>query len=97
MSTVYMGSLDFEEKGAQPVTISSKDYKHQIIILLTVDGRKPLPPQMINGGPTVDFPDKFNVTHRESHWSNEISMLEFYKKIVIPYMDKMNKKSKDGR
>ena len=34
------------------------------------------------------LPEGWNITHSESHWSNELTMLEYIEKVLVPYMVK---------
>ncbi len=51
-----------------------------------------LPPQIIYTGkttkchPNFKFPSTWNITHTESHWSNEATMLEYAERILLPYV-----------
>ena len=62
-----------------------KEDKRKITVFLTaIATGKLLPPQVIYQGKTpssqakVSFPAAWNVTHSESHWSMEQTMLEYY-------------------
>ncbi len=37
--------------------------------------------------PTVTFPDKWHVTATPNHWSNEITMIDYVKKVLLPYVN----------
>ena len=60
-----------------------------------------LPVQVIYKGktarchPRYQFPDNWHVTHSHSHWSTEVTMLDYVKEIIIPYVasqrDMLNK------
>ena len=39
--------------------------------------------------PKADFPEDWNVTYTESHWSNEDSMIEFIDKVLVPYVQQI--------
>ena len=66
------------EEGVKQVPVVGKDDKREITALLaaTASG-KLLPPQLIYQGkttgchPKVTFPEKWNVTHSDNHWSTE--------------------------
>ena len=51
-----------------------------------------LPVQLIYGGttskclPKVKFPDGWHVTCSANHWSNEDTMVDYVKEIIIPYV-----------
>ena len=38
--------------------------------------------------PNYTFPEGFNITHTENHWSNEAKCLEMIDKIILPYVKK---------
>ncbi|VDH90101.1 Hypothetical predicted protein [Mytilus galloprovincialis] len=53
-----------------------------------------LPPQLIYQGKTdrslpkgFDFPDNWDVTSTETHWSNEDTMIRFVDKVILPYVE----------
>lgn len=54
---------------------------------------KLLPPQVIYQGktnvchPKFKFPDTWNVTHSENHWSNTTTMIEYCKNVLQPYIE----------
>lgn len=54
-----------------------------------------LPIQLIYGGktdrchPPVPFPNDWDITHNEKHWSNETTMLRYIKKIVLPFVERV--------
>lgn len=83
------------KKGEKTVPITnSADYR-QITgtFAITMKGVF-LPMQLIYQGktprchPKVDFPEGFNVTHSENHWSNEEKCKELIKEVLIPYVVK---------
>jgi hypothetical protein len=88
------GDWTMDERGSQQVPITGLDDKRQITLVLAIakDGTL-LTPQLIYAGkterclPKCDFPDLWDVTFTESHWSNEESMLRYVDKIIIPYVN----------
>ena len=36
--------------------------------------------------PAVEFPEGWDVSHTSNHWSNEVSMIQYLNKIVIPFL-----------
>lgn len=82
------------EKGSKQVKVIGMGDKRQITALLgaTLSGYS-LPPQLIYTGktdlchPKVDFPDSWDITHTESHWSNEESMVRYVENIILPYVE----------
>ena len=53
-----------------------------------------LPVQLIYKGktprslPSYKFPSDWHVTFTDNHWSNEVTMLEYINKILVPYIEK---------
>ena len=90
---VPVSSWTMAEEGVKQVPVVGKDDKREITALLaaTASG-KLLPPQLIYQGkttgchPKVTFPEKWNVTHSDNHWSTEKTMLEYLDCVIIPYV-----------
>jgi len=89
------GNWTMEKQGSQQVPITGIDDKRQITLLLasTKNGSL-LPPQLIYQGKTdrilpkgVKFPDSWDVTSTDSHWSNEDTMIHFVDNIILPYIE----------
>ena len=83
------------QQGSQQVSITRLDDKRQITLLLpnTKSGAL-IPPQVTYPGNTdrcppkgVTFPDNWDVTQTEYHWSNEETMIQFVDNVIIPYID----------
>lgn len=91
------GDWTMEQQGTQQITISGLDDKRQITLLLAVTkSGSLLPPQLIYAGKTdrclpkgVPFPDSWDVTYTETHWSNEDSMLQYVEKVILPYVEEI--------
>ena len=53
-----------------------------------------LPIQLIYGGktdhchPPVPFPSDWDITHKEKHWSNETTMLQYINNIIVPFVQR---------
>lgn len=83
-------------EGSKQVEVIGCEDKRQITVVLAIamDGTL-LPPQVIYSGKTnkchaaVTFPDSWNITHTENHWSNTQTMIEFAQKVLIPYCSKV--------
>lgn len=81
------------DKGSKRVEIVGADDKRQItsVFAITPSGDF-LAPQLIYQGtttkclPSVRFPDGFDVTFSENHWSNECTMERYLDKILFPYI-----------
>ena len=80
-----------KRKGTNRVGISGMDNKRQIMALFacTMAGHF-LPIQLIYCGktpkclPKVTFPSQWYITYTPNHWSNEATMTEYVKLIIIP-------------
>lgn len=90
---VPVSEWTMEKVGTRQVAVVGKEDKREITVLLsgTATGDL-LPPQVIYQGKTVGccakitFPDGWNVTHSETHWSNQSTMLEFIDTVLVPYV-----------
>ena len=86
-----------EEKESKQVSIAGVDDKRQITLLLGITKSGTLlPPQQIYAGKTelclsqkVKFPDDWDVTFTETHWSNELSMLRYIDNVILPYVNEV--------
>ncbi len=60
-----------------------------VLLACTLSG-KLLHPQLIYAGrtsrchPSVSFPDGWNITHSQNHWSTEETMIEYVDQIILP-------------
>ena len=79
-----------EKEGSKRVEVIGSDDKRQITALFTVTMAGDfLAPQLIYQGrtkkchPNVVFPSDWNVTHTDTHWSNEATTLEYISKILL--------------
>ena len=90
---VPRGDFTMAPRGAKQVCqIGAKD-KRMITGLLgcTMTGRL-LPPQLIYKGktdrchPDHVFPEDWHVTHNESHWSDGLTMEQYVKEVLIPFI-----------
>ena len=90
-----------EEEGAKRVEIIAKDDKRQITAVFcgSMTGEF-LPLQLIYEGktnqclPQFDFPSAWHVTCSENHWSNELTMKQYFEKIIFPYVNEKRKELK---
>ena len=80
------------EQGSRQVPVVGKEDKWEITVLLAVSATGVLlPPQVIYQGKTIGchakitFPTDWDITHSESHWSTEVTMLTYLDNVVIPY------------
>ena len=87
-----------EEKEAKRVECTSLDDKRQITVVVcaTATGTF-LPFQVIYQGkipaclPKFVFPDNWNITFTQNHWSNEDKTLEYIHKVVLPFVQAQRK------
>ena len=82
-----------EVEGTKQVDMIGRDDKREITLLLAISlAGKLLPPQIIYAGktsrchPSVNVPDRWNITHSTSHWSTEATMIEYCDHVLAPYM-----------
>ena len=81
------------EEGSKRVEITGKDDKRQLTAVFAgaMSGEF-LPPQLIYQGKTTrclphyDFPAGWHLTYSPNHWSNEETMKEYIKHIILPYI-----------
>ena len=81
---------NFAEKGAQSVPIVNVDDKHQITVTFCVNiPGEFLPIHLTYSGVTdrchakVKFPGSFRITHSSNHWSNELIVIDYLKKVIF--------------
>ena len=90
-----------EEEGAKRVEVIAIDDKRQITAVFcgSITGEF-LPLQLIYEGktnrclPQFDFPSAWHVTFSDNHWSNEITMKQYFEKIILPYVNEKRKELK---
>ena len=93
MKIVPSASWTMEKKGSKRVEISAKDDKRQVtaVFACSLSGAF-LPVQMIYEGttarclPKVTFPSDWHITCSANHWSTETTMIDYIKRIIIPYV-----------
>ena len=103
---VPISSWTMEKEGAKRVEMVAKDNKRQMTAVFagSLSGDF-LPPQLINEGnttrclPCFQFPPTWNVTYTANHWSNEGTVKEYIKRIILPFISKKKKELKlpDGQ
>ena len=82
-----------EKEGSKRVQVIGADDKRQITAVFagTVTGEF-LPPQLIYQGTTtrcllsIKFPADWHITFSPNHWSNETTMVQYIKHILLPYL-----------
>ena len=95
ISIVPGSSWTMEAKGSKRVEIVGMGDKRQITAVLcgAMSGEF-LPPQLIYQGKTTaclprhKFPTDWHVTYTHNHWSNEDTMIEYIKSIILPYVER---------
>ena len=95
------GSWTMEKEGTKRVEIVAADDKRQITAVFagTLIGDF-LPPQLIYKGttprclPTVKFPDNWDLTYTNNHWSNEKTLERYLQNILIPYINRKREELK---
>ena len=64
-----------------------------MVLAVTLAGEY-LPPQLLYQGktegchPAIEFPPEWDVWHSENHWSNEVTMLRYADKVLLPCVKK---------
>ena len=81
---VPVGEWTMAGEGSKQVPVVGKEDKREITVLLAISASGVLlPSQVIYQGKTpgchakTTFPSSWNITHSDSHWSTESTMLEF--------------------
>ena len=95
LNYVPVSNWTMKHKGDKRVEITGFNDKRQITALFscTLSG-KFLPPQLIYVGktsaclPKVKFPNGWNVTFTQNHWSNEETMMMYLHYILLTYIEK---------
>ena len=98
ISIVPGSTWTMELKGSKRVEITGISDKRQITAVFcgTMAGEF-LPPQLIYQGkttaclPRYNFPSDWHVTFTPNHWSNEVKVMEYIKKIIIPFVEQKRK------
>ena len=101
MKIVPSSSWTMEKRGCKRVKISAADDKRQItaVFACSMSGTF-LPVQLIYKGttqrclPTFAFPSDWHITHTANHWSSEVTMIDYIKKIIVPYVTEKRKELK---
>ena len=88
-------SWTMEQEGAKRVELVAKDDKRQITAVFAASFTGDfLPPQLVYQGkterclPQFQFPSDWNITFSPNHWSNELTMKEYFEQIILPYINK---------
>ena len=83
-----------DKKGNKWIKIAGLQDKRQItaVICGSIIGEI-LPPQLIYGGktaichPQISFPHNWVISHSSNHWSNEETMLQHIRDVIVPFVD----------
>lgn len=92
---VPVSSWSMEKEGAKRVEIIGKDDKRQITAVFAATSAGDfLPVQLVYKGtttrclPSFQFPSDWHATYSANHWSNEQTMVQYFEKIIFPYLAK---------
>ena len=87
--------MDHGRSWKKRVEIIGKDDKCEITALFgTSTSGDFLPIQLVYQGkstkclPLFEFPTKWDINFSKNHWSNERTMLCYFKKVMIPYLNR---------
>lgn len=89
-----------EKKEAEQVTVVGKEKREITVVLPITASGTILPPQEIHQRKIykchakITFPEDWNKTHGESHWSTESPMLEYIDQVLVPYLTKKRQELK---
>ena len=90
---IPVSSWTMAESGLKQIPVVGLEDKREITVVLAATATSTLlPPQVIYQGKTsgchakVTFPEKWHITHRDTHWSTERTMLEYIESIIISYV-----------
>ena len=94
MKIVPSTTWTMERRGTKRVEIAACNDKRQITAVFACSLRGDfLPIQLIFQGTTqkclpnsVNFPDGWHLTYTNNHWSNESTMIDYIKCIILPYV-----------
>ena len=83
-----------DKKGKKRIEINGLRDKRQITAVMcgSLVGEV-LPPQLIYGGktarchPNFSFPSYWVISHSPNHWSNDETMVEYIKEVIVPFVD----------
>ena len=90
-----------EKRGTKRVEIAALDDKRQItaVFACSLSGIF-LPVQLLYQGttdkclPKITFPSDWHITYSANHWSNQDTMVDYVRKIIIPYVRMMRQQHK---
>lgn len=85
-----------EKRGTKRVKIIGVDDKRQItgVFCANLLGEF-LPIQLIYGGktrrclPPFPFPRDWHITQSPNHWANEMTMIDYIKEVIVPFVDRV--------
>ena len=92
---LVLGALwTMDKKGKKQIKIAGLQDKRQITAVMcgSIIGEI-LPPQLIYVGktarchPRISFPHNWVITHSSNHWSNEETMLQYIRDVIVPFVD----------
>ena len=87
-----------DKEGVKRMEVVAKDDTRQLTAVFTgsLSGNFLLPQLIYEGKtdrclPHYHFPSTWHVTKTEKHWSNEQTMMEYFNKIIFPYIQEKKK------
>lgn len=90
---VPVSQWTMDKRGSKRVAVAGVDDKRQITAVFAGNlSGDFLPIQLVYQGktskclPKIDFPENWHVTCTPNHWCNEDTMIDYIKKIIIPYI-----------
>jgi len=82
-----------DKKGKKSIEIAGLQDKRQITAVLCGSfAGEFLPPQLIYGGktkqchPHYTFPADWVISHSANYWSNEVTMLQYIREVIVPFV-----------
>ena len=95
---VPAGDWTMNKAGEKVIQVAGSDDKRQFTAVLAVSlTGNHLPPQLIYQGttkrchPSTKFPDDWDIWQTSNHWSNESTMVQYFNKIILPYISQQKK------
>ena len=90
---VPVSQWTMEREGMKRIEITDNQDKHQItaVFVVTMNGNF-WPPQLVYAGktpkclPKVDYCKDWDITYTEKHWCNEVVMIDYVNKFLLPYI-----------
>ena len=88
---VPVSEWTIERVGTKQVAIIGQENKREVTVLISITASGGLLPflaiyqrKTVGCHAKVTFPNDWNITQSDSHWSTEPTMLEFIDKVIVP-------------